>query len=193
MFETYITAMNNVIADIAYNVEEFSYIDPEEITVNFKKGREGINEEVWAEISGLSNGDCGSVQQKEGRVEMYFYSNSLLFNGTPVKYIIDFYVPVFFNLTYKEKLVTIFHELYHISPRFDGDLRLFKGKAYQHGPSMEKYDKYMEYLVDKYLERSPDATEFLKSNAEDLTKKVRETKIPRLPKPEPMLFRITWC
>ena len=185
--------MNAVIADISYNVEEFSYIDPEEITVNFKKAREGLNEEVWAEICGLSDGDCGSVQQKEGRVEMYFYSNSLLFNGTPVKYIIDFYVPVFFNLTFKEKLITIFHELYHISPRFDGDLRLFKGKAYKHGPSMERYDKYMEFLVDKYLEKSPNATEFLKSNADELAQKVRETKTPRIPKPEPLLFRITWC
>ncbi|MEI6079648.1 MAG: putative metallopeptidase [bacterium] len=193
MFESYATAMQSVIADITYNVDEFSYIDPDQIIVNFKKARETANEEVWAEITGLSDDDHGSVQQREGRVEMFYYSNSLLFNGTPVKYIIDFYVPLFFNLTFKDKLTTIFHELYHISPRFDGELRLFKGKAYQHGPSMEKYDRYMEYLVDKYLLRSPEAADFLKSNKEELAQKVRDTKIPRMPKPEPLLFRITWC
>ncbi len=193
MFETYITAMNSVIADIVNNVEEFSYIDPEQITVNFKKAREGALEEVWAEITGLSEEDYGSVQQREGRMEMYFYSNSLLFNGTPVKYIIDFYVPVFFNLSFKDKLTTVFHELYHISPRFDGDLRLFKGKAYKHGPSMEKYDKYMEYLVDKYLARTPEATEFLRSDSGSITQQMKTFKIPRMPKHEPMLVRITWC
>jgi len=193
MFETYITAMRSVIADISCNVEEFSYIDPEQITVNFKKAREGASEEVWAEITGFSDEDHGPVQQREGRMEMYFYSNSLLFNGTPVKYVVDFYVPAFFNLTFNEKLVTIFHELYHISPRFDGDLRLFKGKAYKHGPSMEKYDRYMEYLADKYLSRSTEASEFLRSNAEELAQKVKTSKIPRLPKPEQTLFRITWC
>ena len=29
----------------------------------------------------------------------------------------------FLDQTFEEKLVTVFHELYHISPAFDGDLR----------------------------------------------------------------------
>ena len=102
-------------------------------------------------------------------------------------------MPVFFNLSFKDKLTTIFHELYHISPRFDGDLRLFKGKAYKHGPSMEKYDKYMEYLVDKYLARTPESAEFLKPDSGNITQQMKTSKIPRIPKHEPMLVRITWC
>ena len=73
MFETYITAVNSVIADIVNNVEEFSYIDPEQITVNFKKSREGVGEEVWAEITGLSEENYGSVQQRRKNGNVFLF------------------------------------------------------------------------------------------------------------------------
>ncbi|MFH1224014.1 MAG: hypothetical protein V1647_06710, partial [Pseudomonadota bacterium] len=127
-------------------------------------------------------------------VEKHFASKSMLLNGNPVKYIIDFYVPSFLKLDLREKLTTVFHELYHIAPKFDGNLRLFKGKSYKHGPSMERYDKYMEYLVDKYLSRieNSEVLDFLKNTAEELFSRTKETIMPKLPKPEPLLYRVTW-
>ena len=114
-------------------------------------------------------------------------------HGVPIKYVMDFYVPVFFNLSFREKLVTVLHELYHISPKFDGELRTFKGRSYQHGPSKEKYDNYMEYLCDKYIRFGSKALEFLKDTPNDLIDLCKKPTMPKLPKPEPQLYRVTWC
>ena len=40
----------------------------------------------------------------------------------------------------RERLLTLVHELYHISPRCDGDLRRFKGRNHAHGHSRKAYD-----------------------------------------------------
>jgi len=194
MLNDYLSSIQTLISDITNNVTELSYIDPNQVAVNFKRSRENVEEETWAEITGLDAETTGAVQRREGRTERHFASKSLLLNGNPVKYIIDFYVPAFLKLSFKEKLSTVFHELYHIAPKFDGNLRLFKGKSYKHGPSMERYDKYMEYLVDKYLVKFEDSEvlNFLKNNTDELFTKTKEFVIPKLPKPEPLLYRVTW-
>ena len=100
---------------------------------------------------------------------------------------------MFFNLNFKQKLLTVFHEMYHINPKFDGNLRFFKGKGYKHGSSLEKYDKYMEYLVDKYLKMDPSACNFLNKGHEELCELCDKGTLPKLPKPEPELFKVVWC
>jgi hypothetical protein len=192
MFNTYLSSVEALIADIAGVVEELAYIEPDQIAVNFKRSRDSVSEEVLAETTGLSDSNFASIQNREGRIEKFLASKCMLKDGIPVKYSIDLYVPAFFNLNFKEKLLTIFHELYHIHPKFDGELRIFKGKGYKHGSSMERYDKYMEYLVDKYTDRDPPAAEFLKNEHEKISPMLASYKIPRTVKPEPSLFRITW-
>ncbi len=193
MLQKYMLCMQDLIQDITQNVNELSYIDADNVAVGFKRSREGANEEVWAEVTALDLGDGAYLQKKEGRIEKFFASQSLLMNGEPVRYIMDFYIPVFFSLPFREKLVTVLHELYHISPRFDGELRTFKGRAYQHGPSKEKYDKYMEYLCDKYLKEEHEAVNFLKETPAELVALCKGPNIPKYPKPEPLLYRVTWC
>jgi len=192
MFKAYLSAAESLIADITETIEEFAYIEPDQITVNFKRSRDGVNEESQAEITGLSNSNFTSIQKKEGRIEKFLASKCMLKDGIPIKYSIDLYIPAFFNLNFKEKLVTIFHELYHIHPKFDGELRVFKGKGYMHGSSTERYDKYMEYLVDKYISKESEAAEFLKKDHEKISPMLPAYKIPRTVKPSPSLFRITW-
>jgi len=192
MFKTYLSAVEGLITDIAETVEELAYIEPDQIAVNFKRSRDGLSEEVLAETTGLSDSNFGSIQKKEGRIEKFLASKTMLKDGIPIKYSVDLYIPAFFNLKFKEKLLTIFHELYHIHPKFDGELRMFKGKGYKHGSSMERYDKYMEYLVEKYTDREPEAAEFLKKDHEKISPLLATYKIPRVVKPEPSLFRITW-
>ena len=57
--------------------------------------------------------------------------------------------------TYREKLVTVFHELYHISPRFNGDIRRLGGHYHVHSHSQKQYDLQMEQFVDEYLAMKP--------------------------------------
>jgi hypothetical protein len=71
--------------------------------------------------------------------------------GREMLYLIYFLVPRFVDLPFREKLITVFHELYHISPAFDGDIRRFPGKNYAHGSSTRRYNVAMAALVDDYL------------------------------------------
>jgi len=193
MLTKYVASLNELIKDISEKVGELSYIDSEQVAVGFKRSRESAVEEVWAEITGLEDEYNGTIQRREGRIEKYFASKNLMVNGIPIKYVVDLYVPVFFSLSFKEKLSTVFHELYHINPKFDGNLRFFKGKGYKHGPSLEKYDKYMEYLVEKYMRLSPQAAEFLNKCHSELSEFCQKGGLPKYPKPEPELFKIIWC
>ncbi|MBN1114060.1 MAG: hypothetical protein JXA66_01835, partial [Oligoflexia bacterium] len=191
VFDDYSAAIQNLIGDITRRVHELSYIDPDKVSVILKRSRSKNDEGVWAEVTGLEP-EGESLKLTHGRTERFFTSKSLLLNGNMVKYVIEFYVPRFINLPFMEKIITVFHELYHISPKFDGNLRFFSGKNYMHGDSIERYDLYMEYLVSKYLQTNSDYVEFLKHNYENLRNKAAfKTLGTIVPKPE--LFRITWA
>jgi hypothetical protein len=68
-----------------------------------------------------------------------------------ILYLVYFLTPRFFNLPPREKLITVFHELYHISPAFDGDIRRFPGRNFAHGSSTKRYNTLMANLVDDYM------------------------------------------
>lgn len=63
-------------------------------------------------------------------------------------------VPRFFNLTLEEKLQTIIHELYHVHPNFNGDLRRFEGRYYIHGPSIKSFDQTIDAFCQTYLTKT---------------------------------------
>jgi hypothetical protein len=83
--------------------------------------------------------------------------------GREIFYILTFYLPRFMDLPFREKLITVFHELWHISPQFDGDLRRHDGRCYAHTHSQKQYDAEMDVLARQYLASSPPASlyEFL--------------------------------
>ena len=59
--------------------------------------------------------------------------------GNSILYIVYFHLPRFQNHgDQKAKLATVLHELYHISPQFNGDVRRFSGKNYAHSSSRKK-------------------------------------------------------
>jgi len=76
-------------------------------------------------------------------------------DGEEMLYILTFYLPRFLNLSLDEKLVTVFHELYHISPAFDGDIRRFSGTCYMHTGSQADYDRQMAVYAKEYLALLP--------------------------------------
>lgn len=178
-----IKSINNLIFDIKYKVEEFSHIEPEKIIVNFKKS---ITDTTYAEIKTISSEGDHLLKDKNGRIERFISSTPALSSGYPVKYLINLYIPLFFKLSLKEKLLTIFHELYHISPKFDGELRTFSCSQYQHGPSMNKYEYYMEYLLLKYLSSDHIDLSFLDKKEISDPVKTQHTKNSQ------EIFRVIW-
>ena len=77
--------------------------------------------------------------------------------GREMLYILNFYLPRFLDLPLDEKLITVVHELWHIGPRFDGDLRRFGGRCYAHSGSQRKYDAEVKRLVAAWLAPGPPA------------------------------------
>jgi hypothetical protein len=71
--------------------------------------------------------------------------------GREVLYLVYFYLPRFQNAPFVHKLQIVFHELYHISPKFDGDVRRFPGRNFLHGPSEKAYDRIVSEIMETYL------------------------------------------
>ncbi|MEZ6045738.1 MAG: hypothetical protein R3C11_09205 [Planctomycetaceae bacterium] len=70
---------------------------------------------------------------------------------------LTFYLPRFQDQTFSEKMITVFHELYHISPEFNGDIRRLPGRCYVHSMSEKEYDLLMARYVREYLAHKPTA------------------------------------
>ncbi|VVB89674.1 Uncharacterised protein [uncultured archaeon] len=95
-------------------------------------------------------------------------------NGNKILYIVYFHLPRFLNhADYKNKLSTVLHELYHISPQFNGDIRRFPGKNYAHGSSRKKYDKLINTYTEEYIKSTahPELSFFLKYKYSELRRK----------------------
>jgi predicted metallopeptidase len=76
--------------------------------------------------------------------------------GREMLYLVTFCLPRFLDAGFDEKCITLFHELYHISPRFDGDLRRHGGRYDIHSHSKRDYDQHMAHLARAYLAGKPD-------------------------------------
>jgi predicted metallopeptidase len=72
-------------------------------------------------------------------------------NGQEMLYLVTFCLPRFLDQDFDDKLITLFHELYHISPAFEGDLRRHQGRYALHSHSKKAYDDYMSHLARAYL------------------------------------------
>ena len=76
-------------------------------------------------------------------------------DGREMLYILAFYLPRYLDLPFREKLTTVLHELWHIGPKFDGDLRRLGARCYAHGSSQKQYDAHVAALSDRWLSLNP--------------------------------------
>lgn len=147
--------MERLIADIICRVEEFSHIDPARILVCVSSTRSGGIHGTYAKIHPLRfEGGSETTQVRRGRRTITCAMPTVTHQGREMLYVIYFLVPRFLNLPLMEKLITIFHELHHISPEFNGDIRRFPGRNYAHGGSTKKYNAHMAKLVESYLKNA---------------------------------------
>lgn len=145
-------AMSRLCADIAARMEEFSHIDMQQVAVSFAQTRRRVSHGLQAKLTPMRFENGSLFTRRHGRtwtVQRLYYENR------EILYILTFYLPRFLNHSFREKLVTVFHELYHIGPRFDGDIRRLQGHYHVHSHSQKEYDRQMEILADRYLALSP--------------------------------------
>lgn len=180
--------LERLVEHITGRVDEFAHIDPSRLLLCVSSGRVGGVGGMYAKIHPLRfEGGAKSVERPRGRHTYLSTMPTVTHRDVEILYVIYFLVPRFLDLSTREKLVTVFHELYHVSPAFDGDIRRFPGKNFAHGGSTRRYNAYMGKLVDSYLAShdEPGLLSFLEGNMEELRSRHRSLvgrrfRIPRI-------------
>ena len=155
--------LERLIRDIVARTPELEHVSPDRLLVCVSTGRPGRGGSL-AKIHPLRfAGGEKCMKRRRGRRNVLCTMPTITHQGEEMLYVIYFMVPRFLELPFREKLITVFHELYHVSPACDGDIRRFPGRNYAHGSSTRVYNEQMGKLVDAYLERLPErsALDFL--------------------------------
>jgi hypothetical protein len=127
----------------------------EHVAVTFAQARRRVSHGLQAKLTPLRFRDGGLVTQRRGQN----WTIQRCFAGeVEMLYILTFYLPRFQEQTFREKLITVMHELFHISPRFNGDIRRLPGHYHVHSHSQKEFDEQMGLLVEDYLSLRPPAS-----------------------------------
>jgi predicted metallopeptidase len=160
--------MRRLAAALSTDLDELSHVDLDRVAICFSRARKRIDYGIWASLTPLRFAG-GSLTTQRGR-RAWTIQRLYGADGQEMLYILRFYLPRFFDQTLDEKLNTVIHELWHISPAFDGDLRRHGGRCYAHGASQKHYDAQVDGLRRRWLDTRPDADlyGFLAGSMEDL-------------------------
>ncbi len=178
--------MLHLIHEISSSVPVFSHIDVRNVTVSIASGRNG------------RGGICGRVVPlrfqgghpviRHG--DRFYRMPEVVRDGVPQLYIIYFYMPRFFDRDAREKLRIIFHELYHISPLFNGDIRRMADKKAAHGHSREAFDRQFQAECEFFYNRieSSPYMKFLSLDSRGLIGTFRKIRSVRMKLPKPVVI-----
>ena len=163
--------LERLIEHIARHVEDFVHIDHRRVLVCVSSTRGGGIHGTYAKIHPLRFEDGSRRKTVRRGTRLYEYEMpAVSHRGVEILYVIYFLVPRFLNLPFRDKMIILFHELFHISPEFNGDIRRFPGRNYAHGGSTRKYNSRMAKIADSYLSTLNDRSlvSFLEGNMEEV-------------------------
>lgn len=182
--------MRCVCEDIVDRCETFRHIRMPAVLTSFTPSRNRSRFGLQARVTPLRFRD-GRLVRRHGPVE--YQVQRFLVDGVEMLYVLTFCLPRFLDQPFEEKLVTVFHELYHISPNFDGDLRRHPGRYAVHSHSKRSYDSQMAELVKDYLihHPEPELFDFLRYGYQQLWE--RHGGITGVVVPRPKLLPIGWA
>jgi len=162
-------AMSRLCDDITCRLDDFLHIDMSRVAVGFAQTRSRALHGLQAKLTPMRFEGGTLTTQRSGRT---WTVQRLYHSEREMLYILTFYLPRFLDQSFREKMITILHELYHISPRFDGDIRRFEGRYHVHSHSQQEYDAEMDRLATHYLDMRPDPSlySFLRHNFQTLSK-----------------------
>jgi hypothetical protein len=161
-------AMRRLCRDVTERLAEFEHVRMDQVAVTFAQARRRVSYGLQAKLTPLRFEGGQLLTRRRGKTWTIqrWYSGDV-----EMLYILTFYLPRFLEQSFREKLITVMHELYHISPGFDGDIRRLPGHYHVHSHSQKEYDRRMESLVDQYLASNPPEAvyRFLRVSFRDLT------------------------
>lgn len=145
--------MRQICEDMTQRVAALGHIRMDRVGVGFHRTRNVSTYGVYASLTPMrfENGSLTkTIRGKEYTLQRIFNAE-----GVEYLYLLNFYVPRFFELDFRQKLITTVHELLHVSENFDGDIRRFKGRCYAHSGSQKNFDKRAEELASFWLAKQP--------------------------------------
>jgi hypothetical protein len=132
---------------------ELSHIEMSRVAVSFCQTRKAVLHGMFASLTPLRFAGGATTTVRRGR-ELTI-QRVCDRGGREMLYILSFYLPRFQNLDFREKLITVLHELWHISPDFSGDIRRHAGRYHAHTHSQSEYDDEMGHLAERWLALGP--------------------------------------
>ena len=145
--------VRRLCADIAARCEELRHVRADRVLFAVTQARNGRAHGLQARVTPLRF--HGGALYRRHRGSRYQVQR-LFVHGREMLYLMTFCLPRFLNQAFDDKIVTLFHELFHIGPRFDGDLRRHAGRYAVHSSSQHRYDEHMAALARAYLAADPD-------------------------------------
>jgi len=145
-------AMRDLCVDISLRVPEFAHVRMERIAVTFAQTRRRVSHGLQAKLTPLRFEGGSLTTLRRGRS---YQIQRCYAGGVELLYILTFYLPRFQDQPFLEKLITVMHELYHIGPQFDGDIRRLPGHYHVHSHSQKEFDAQMSVLAEAYLGQGP--------------------------------------
>jgi hypothetical protein len=143
-------------AHIVRHCPELRHIDVSRVLFGMTQARSGRRYGLQARVTPMRfrNGRLTRPRRGGGcyQVQRYFVEEREML------YLVTFYLPRFLDQDFDDKFITLFHELYHVSPNFDGDLRRHPGRCAVHTRSKRLYDVHMAHLARAYLSNGVDAS-----------------------------------
>jgi hypothetical protein len=145
--------VRRLCADIVRHCPQLRHIDVARLLFGITQARTGRSYGLQARVTPLRFRNGLLTRQRDGvpyQVQRY------VVDGREMLYLVTFCLPRFLDQDFDDKFVTLFHELYHISPAFDGDLRRHAGRCQVHSHSKRHYDAHMADLARSYLSNGAD-------------------------------------
>ncbi len=160
-------AIGELCKDIVEHGADFKHLRLPQILFTITQARSAHRHGLQAKVTPLRFRKGQTLEKRRGRllqVQRYWLDHVELL------YLVTFCLPRFLNQSFPEKCITLFHELYHIAPEFNGDLRRHEGRYALHTSSKKAYDQSMLRMAEDYLSRTPNRGlhSFLKLNFEQL-------------------------
>src|SRR5439155_20062257 len=135
--------IKRLCANITLRCEALRHVDVSRLLFAVTQARTGRTHGLQARLTPLRFHEGHLTRRRRGvsyQVQRYFVG------GQEMLYVMTFCLPRFLDQDFDDKLITLFHELYHISPTFDGDLRRHQGRYAIHSRSKRGYDETMADL-----------------------------------------------
>ena len=176
--------MRSLCEHVVESLGEFRHVDLNRVAVSFAQARKPVIHGMQASLTPLrfeGGATVGTVRGRRYTVQPVYDQA-----GTEMLYVLTFYLPRFMQLEFREKLVTVLHELWHIGPEFDGDLRRHAGRCYAHSHSQAAYDQQMGRFVDAWLATDPPAAlyDFLRLDFIQVRRRYGRVYGLKLPRPK---------